>query len=287
MYNPSNRPTYPPQQPPYNSRGPQAPPGSGYPPPQNPGAYGTSNPGPNAGYPPPFSSQGGYNPHTSQSGYNPGNTPAGYPPQSANAGYPPQTNPYGSNNPPPMPNAVQGQWYSRYYSQLSQPELAQLRTWFQKVDTDRSGTIEAEELQQVAFDNVPLGIVVAQKLVQVFDRDRNGRIDFDEYASMHKFLSHMRAAFLMADTDHSGRIEAPEILNALNGAGWTFLTMPTITELMRKFDKTRKGLDWREFLLMLSHIANVHSVFSWNDSYRRGTISLNEDQLLHISAYLI
>jgi len=165
--------------------------------------------------------------------------------------------------------------------------LAQFQAWFNRVDTDKSGTIEAEELQRVMFDSVPLGMEVARKLVQVFDKDRNGSIDFYEYASMHKFIAQMRQAFISADTDHSGRIEAREIQSALSSVGWNFLSLPTINELMRKFDKTQKGLDWREFLLMLAHIAHVHTVFAWNDSAKRGTISLNEDQLLHISAFLL
>jgi len=97
----------------------------------------------------------------------------------------------------------------------------------------------------------------------------------------------MRQSFLSSDTDHSGRIEAREILQALTAVGWNFLSMGTINELMRKFDKTQKGLDWREFLHMLSHIAHVHTVFIWNDQAKRGTVSLNEDQLLHISAFLL
>jgi len=139
----------------------------------------------------------------------------------------------------------------------------------------------------VTFDRTPLGIEVARKLVQVFDKDRNGKIDFVEYASMHKFISHMRQAFIAADTDRSGRIEAREILQALSGAGFSYLSMGSIQELLRKFDKSKKGLDWREFLLMAAHIANVRSVFQWNDSQKKGVITLTEDQLTHISAYLI
>jgi len=104
---------------------------------------------------------------------------------------------------------------------------------------------------------------------------------------MHKFISQMRQAFLSADTDRSGRIEAREIHMALTSVGWSFLSLPTINELMRKFDKSQKGLDWREFLLMLAHIAHVHTVFTWNDTAKRGQITLNEDQLLHITAFLL
>uniref|UniRef100_A0A6B2LHS4 EF-hand domain-containing protein n=1 Tax=Arcella intermedia TaxID=1963864 RepID=A0A6B2LHS4_9EUKA len=165
--------------------------------------------------------------------------------------------------------------------------MAGLKDWFVRVDTDRSGTIEISELQHVTFDRIPIGMEVAAKLVQVFDSDRNGKIDFVEYASMHKFISHMRQAFLNADADKSGRIEAKEIFEALRGAGFNYLTLPTVQELLNKFDKSRRGLDWREFLMMVAHIAHVRSVFQWNDTKKTGQITLSSDQLTHISAYLL
>lgn len=87
----------------------------------------------------------------------------------------------------------------------------------------------------------------------------------------------MRQAFFAADSDRSGRIEAREIFQALTSAGFNYLTMPSVMELLAKFDKTRrvcnnllpfllmffKGLDWQEFLLMAAHIAHVRSVFAW------------------------
>lgn len=122
--------------------------------------------------------------------------------------------------------------YQQYNAQILPQELAGLQNWFNQVDRDHSGTLEVEELQYsrrhellsthdpVTFDGRPIGREVAAKLVQVFDSDRNGHIDFTEYAAMHKFITHMRQAFLAADTDHSGRIEANEIYNALTNAGY-------------------------------------------------------------------
>jgi len=165
--------------------------------------------------------------------------------------------------------------------------MQSLQAWFARVDSDRSGTIEAEELQHVTFDRLPIGLEVARKLVQVFDKDRSGNIDFIEYASMHKFISHMRQAFVGADADRSGRIDAREIHQALANAGFNYLSMGSILELLHKFDRTRMGLDWREFLLMVSHIALVRSVYEWNDKQKRGFITLTEDQFTQVSAYLL
>jgi len=161
-----------------------------------------------------------------------------------------------------------------------------LQAWFMNVDKDRSGTVDANELQQITFDNRPIGLAVAQKLVSVFDQDRNGTVDFTEYVIMHKFIAHMRQAFMQADSDRSGRIESREIFQALQGAGFAYITMNTVLELLHRFDVTKRGLDWTEFLMMVSHIAHCRSIFEWNDKAKQGWIQLNQDQLTQISAFL-
>jgi len=194
---------------------------------------------------------------------------------------PQYTQPPYSTQPPSTKN-----WYGSLAGQLPSQELQQLRQWFDRVDADHSGTIDVNELQQVTFGGQPIGFQVAQKLIQVFDEDRNGAIDFNEYASMHRFISQMKQAFNAADKDHSGRIESNEIFQALSAAGFGYVSMNSVKELTTKFDKTRKGLDWNEFLLMAACIAHVRSVFQWNDKNNTGVINLNIDQLTQIAAYL-
>jgi Ca2+-binding EF-hand superfamily protein len=70
-------------------------------------------------------------------------------------------------------------------------------------------------------------------------------------------------AFLIADSDRSGRIEAREIYTALLTAGLNFLTVNSISELMLKFNKTGLGLSWEEFLMLAAHVAHCRSIFEW------------------------
>jgi Ca2+-binding EF-hand superfamily protein len=177
-------------------------------------------------------------------------------------------------------------WYAQYYQQLTPAEIANLRSWFEAIDRDRSGTLEVAELQNVTFDGRPLGFEAALKLVKVFDKDRNGRVDFYEYASMHKFITRVRQAFLIADSDRSGRIEAREIYTALLTSGLNFLTVNSISELMLKFNKTGLGLSWEEFLMLAAHVAHCRSIFEWNDKDNDGWITINLDQLIQLSSYL-
>lgn len=45
---------------------------------------------------------------------------------------------------------------------------------------------------------------------------------------------------MQADSDRSGRIESREIFQALQGAGFAYITMNTILELLHRFDLTKR-----------------------------------------------
>jgi len=184
-----------------------------------------------------------------------------------------------------QPNAPQG-WTSYYFHQVKPEETSGLKNWFNNVDSDKSGTVEANELQNITFDQRQIGLEVAKKLVLVFDEQRRGNLEFNQYITMHKFIAHMRQAFTTADSDRSGRIDSKEIHVALQKCGFQYISISTIEELMITFDKSFQGLDWPEFLLLVSHIAHCRSVFEWNDKGNTGVVKFNIDELTQISAYL-
>eukprot|EP01121_Diplochlamys_sp_Union-15-3_P011726 TRINITY_DN3427_c0_g1_i3.p1 TRINITY_DN3427_c0_g1~~TRINITY_DN3427_c0_g1_i3.p1 ORF type:complete len:131 (-),score=16.16 TRINITY_DN3427_c0_g1_i3:84-476(-) len=126
----------------------------------------------------------------------------------------------------------------------------------------------------------------AAKLIKVFDIDRNGCIDFSEYATLHQFLNTVRNAFLIADADKSQRLDAKEIHSALRSIGFPYLTPSTIMELINRYDRSRAGLMWEEFLMLAAHVAHCRSIFDWNDKDKDGWITINQDQLIQLTTYL-
>jgi Ca2+-binding EF-hand superfamily protein len=194
--------------------------------------------------------------------------PTGYPPQQ---GFPPQVHQIDNNS-----------WYSQFYNQIANnPQMMQMITaWFQSVDLDRSGTITAHELANFQVGGFPIGYEIASKLIKVFDKDNNMCIDFNEYATMHQFLTTIQNAFYASDTNRSGTLDAREIHGALTSAGFV-LTLPTVQVCVKKFDKGY-GLGIGDFLLVCSHFAQIRSIFEWNDQQRRGSVTLNYDQMCNI-----
>jgi len=153
------------------------------------------------------------------------------------------------------------------------------------VDRDGSGTITADELANVAIGGIRLGIDTAIKLVRIFDVNNNGSIDFQEYASLHKFLLSMQSTFSMGDKDKNGRLDAQEIHNALTAGGFK-MSYQTSTSLYRKYDNTGYGLSMQQFIQLVAHVALCRTAFEVRDRERRGLISLNFDQLLEFSSLL-
>eukprot|EP01114_Cavostelium_apophysatum_P004974 TRINITY_DN1547_c0_g1_i1.p1 TRINITY_DN1547_c0_g1~~TRINITY_DN1547_c0_g1_i1.p1 ORF type:complete len:304 (-),score=50.83 TRINITY_DN1547_c0_g1_i1:68-979(-) len=287
-------PQYPPQQqylPPQNPQyggGPQRPPSSPY---QQPSPYAQPQQqyAPYQQYPPPSQQY----PQPPGPQYAP---PQQYPPPASNyAQYPP--NPYATPTygaPPPPPYTVKPtqpqhgmSWYSQFYNQNTPQQITDLQAWFNSVDRDRSGTISAQELAGQPFAGQALGIINAAKLIKVFDKDFSGQLDFYEYASLHQFLNKMQQAFYQADADRSGYVDEREIHAAVQGAGFQ-LTFPTLKEICGRFDYVpNMGLSIQSFLQVCIHLARLRSIFEWNDIQKRGTVTLNFDQLSHIATHLL
>ena len=54
-------------------------------------------------------------------------------------------------------------------------------------------------MAQLTFGGRRLPFDVAKKLLLVFDRDRNGGVDFAEYITLYKFITAMQSAFDLTD----------------------------------------------------------------------------------------
>lgn len=91
-----------------------------------------------------------------------------------------------------------------------------------------------------------------------------------------------RNAFVIADQDRSGTLQAQEIHTALVSSGFSYLGYNTIVELLNKYDPQKVGLNYHSFLLLAAQVSRVRSLFEWYDVNRSGAITLNLDQLNNI-----
>jgi len=157
---------------------------------------------------------------------------------------------------------------------------SQLQQTFNQWDTDRSGTIDARELEQgLRSLGEPLEEGEAQSMIEMFDKDQSQRIDFNEFAGLYAYIQDMKKAFNDADTDRSRGLNMQQVQTALSkvhgpliAAGGAIL----IFTMFKIFDKKKQGkLDWPNFLKMALHLGKLRTGFEHTPKFQE---SFNKPQ---------
>ena len=93
---------------------------------------------------------------------------------------------------------------------------------FLQVDKDRSGQLSEAELQRalVNGDYTAFDPHTVKMMIRMFDTDRSGTINFDEFCGLWGFLAAWRGLFDRFDTDRSGSISLREFEDALVAFGY-------------------------------------------------------------------
>ncbi|PSN52322.1 hypothetical protein C0J52_11408 [Blattella germanica] len=101
------------------------------------------------------------------------------------------------------------------------PEVQQ---WFNAVDRDRSGKISAKELQSALINGQGKNFsdAACQLMIAMFDRDKSGTIDVNEFQQLYNYINQWLATFRTYDRDNSGHIEEAELSQALQQMGFRF-----------------------------------------------------------------
>jgi Ca2+-binding EF-hand superfamily protein len=164
--------------------------------------------------------------------------------------------------------------------------MQRLQGWFASMDRDRSGALSVNEVSNLQFGGGPIGTPVARKLMNVFDKDASGTIDFHEFVSLNQFLTQAQTAFYSADRDRSGTLDQNEASAALQQMGFQ-MAQRTVSAVVAKADRNKRGVNFSGFLRIAGHLATVRSIFEWNDPKKTGKIELTYDQLAHITTHLL
>lgn len=119
--------------------------------------------------------------------------------------------------------------------------MHRLTAWFQSVDRDRSGQIDANELSTAIwpggrqFDKSTIN-----KFLVIFDTDRSGTMSFYEYAALYKYIETLTTAFWYCDRDRSMTLDPTELPTALQQAGYA-LDVETTNLLKKRYAKPPVG----------------------------------------------
>ncbi|KAF9362614.1 hypothetical protein BGX34_005825 [Mortierella sp. NVP85] len=156
--------------------------------------------------------------------------------------------------PPPAPPAT--------------PE-ADLRRWFDAVDTDRSGQLSTEELQRALVN------------------DNSGLITFPEFAGLWKYIEDWRQCFRAFDQDGSGYIDFNELKRAMTTFGYN-LSDKFLHLIIKKYDKRGKHSEGRgdvsfdNFVQIAVTVKSLTDAFKRIDIEGRGYATIGYEQFLEL-----
>ncbi|CAH2071625.1 unnamed protein product [Thlaspi arvense] len=140
---------------------------------------------------------------------------------------------------------------------LSEEEIKGLKTMFESMDSDKSGSITYQELKTGLHRlGSKLSEAEVKQLMEAADVDGNGTIDYIEFisATMHRHRlerdEHLHKAFQYFDKDGSGHITKDELEIAMKEHGMG--DEACAKEIISEVDKDNDGrIDYEEFCAMM------------------------------------
>ncbi|THU90646.1 EF-hand [Dendrothele bispora CBS 962.96] len=180
---------------------------------------------------------------------------------------------YGQQSPPDAPGS------SAAGHSMEPPDAdPQLLDWFAAVDTDSSGRITVQDLEIALMEGdwTPFNIETVKMLMSIFDTDRSGTIDFNEFASLWKYIEDLQDVFRNFDHNHSGSIDGSELGEALSQVGFR-LPHHLLDLVQRKYGTTTGGhnqtaptISFEYFIRACVAIWQLSEAFQQLDSSRDG-----------------
>ena len=138
----------------------------------------------------------------------------------------------------------------------------QVQQWFSAVDQDRSGQIDYKELQRALVNGnwSNFSEEACRMMVDMFDRDKSGQINVQEFASLFNYINQWKALFESIDRDRSGFIEHAELTQAFQQMGYRF-TPTFIQNILAKYDSKTRLLTLDNFIVVCVNMKRLTDSF--------------------------
>jgi len=166
-----------------------------------------------------------------------------------------------------------------------------LWSWFVAVDVDRSGSISASELQRALIngDWTSFDLDTVKLLMSLFDTDRTGDIDFNEFSGLWRYIEDWQHVFRRFDRDNSGTIDSSELQSALTQFGFK-LPHHLLGLLVAKYASAPTGTEapgqqtitFDRFIRACVFVKQFTESFTRLDGDKDGWVRLNYEQFLSV-----
>jgi len=169
------------------------------------------------------------------------------------------------------------------------PDRNYLVSVFQKVDKDRSGAIDARELQSALSNGnwTPFNPETVRLMIGMFDKKGTGTISFEEFGSLWKYVTDWQQCFRSFDQDNSGSISKPELKTAVTAFGYRFSDQ-FYDVLLKRFDRSNKGVIFFDDFIQCSVVLHILTQeFQQHDTNNDGNASFSYEQFMMVITKVI
>jgi len=158
--------------------------------------------------------------------------------------------------------------------------LDPIESMFNGVDADRSGHIDANELQRALNAGAAnFSVEGTRKLMLQYDDDRSGTITRAEFRKLYQGLQEWRRAFDAFDTDRSGHIDLGELKTALQKMGYG-LSNKLTDYLWKIYDKDNSNsIGFDEFIQVCTELQILTQHFASYDTSGSGQVGAGSTRL--------
>jgi len=119
-------------------------------------------------------------------------------------------------------------------------------------------------------------------MIDMFDRDKSGQINIQEFSSLFAYINQWKALFEGVDRDRSGFIEQAEFSQALQQMGYRF-TPTFVQNLLAKFDSRQRRLTLDNFIVASVNIKRLTDSFRTRDREMRGQATLQYEDFIGLA----
>jgi len=159
----------------------------------------------------------------------------------------------------------------------------QLASFFQAVDSDRSGRINPSELQSVlqSSNGRKFSESACRLMIGLFDPTSSGSIDVNGFAALYNYVNQWLGTFKNFDRNGSGFIDEGECGQSLQSMGYRFSPV-FVSFLMSKFGSPPSGLPVDGFISACILIHKFTEGFRKKDTAASGVISIGYEDFLQV-----
>lgn len=153
------------------------------------------------------------------------------------------------------------------------------------MDKDRSGKINAEELQIALVNGKGQNFSdqACTLMISMFDQDRSGTIDVVEFEKLFNYVNQWLNCFKAYDRDQSGAIEEAELMQALTQMGFRFSQQFVQFLIAVNDNKAHKEISVDQFIVLCVKIQRFTDAFRQRDTQQQGVITIGYEDFLGIA----